>query len=283
MATTVKADQFVPEVATAVATAIFPSVLATGFPGSPFVQTLPPVDNIGEEGDVIKFPRYDPLGEFSDMAEDVALVPERLKSSMDMAVIQAGGKAVEVTDFATLAARGDPSTEVGRQVPTLATRYIDRKLTDEGETTTLVHTVSQTLTWEVFVDAIITKWGDKALQMVGGLVIHSKVMGDLMKLPEFKRADQLGMAGTLISGFIGSLGTYPVFVSDRTTVTAGPPNTYTNLIFKRGALGLLFQRTLLVERDRDILKKNWVVAADVRFAVHLFFDNPSPAIKLVTQ
>lgn len=283
MPTTLKGDQFVPEVATEVATAIFPSVLALGFAGSPFVSVLPSVDQIGDEGDVIKFPRFDPLGEFGDMSEDVALVAEKLKNSMDMAVVQVGGKAVEITDWATLAARGDPSDEMGRQVPVLATRYIDKKFIDEAEITTLVQTVSQTITWEVFVDAVITKWGDKALQNVGGLVVHSKVMGDLMKLPEFKRADQLGQAGSLITGFVGAIGTYPVYVSDRLTVTTGSPNTYNNLILKRGALGIKFQRTLLVERFRDILKKNWLISADVRFAVHLFYDNPSPAIKLVTQ
>ncbi len=283
MATTLKADQFVPEVATAVATAEFSSKLALGFPGSPFVGVLPAVDNIGDEGDTMKFPRYMPLGEFGALTEDTAMTPEKLKTAMDMAVIQAGGKAVEITDFASLAGRGDPSSEVGSQVSTLAARYIDAALVDEGETTTLASTVSQTFSWEIFVDAIIDKWGDKAMEMVGGLVIHSKVMGDIMKLPEFKRADQLGQLGSVLVGFIGMLGTYPVFVSDRLTVTTGTPNTYTNMILKRGALGLLFQRTLLVERDRDILKKNWVIAADVRFAVHLFFANPLPAIRLVTQ
>lgn len=283
MPATLLADMFVPEVATAVATATFPNVLALGFAGSPFVSVLPGVDSIGSEGDIIKFPRYDVLGDFAEMTEDTALVPEKLKTSMDMAVVQAGGKAAEITDFAALAARGDPSQEVGTQVPVLATRYIDRKLIDEAETTPLVSTANQTFTWEVFVNAIITYWGDKAMQMVGGIVVPSKVMGDIMKLTEFKRADQLGQAGSLITGFIGSLGSFPVYVSDRLTTTVGTPNTYSNLILKRGAIGLMFQRTLLVERFRDVLKKNWVISADVRFATHLFFDRPAPAIKLVTQ
>lgn len=283
MPTTTRADLFVPEVATQVASAIFPNELGLGFAGSPFVQTLPGVDSIGDEGDVIKFPRYDVLGDFTSMAEDVALTPEKLKTSMDMAVVQVAGKAVEVTDFATLSARGDPTQEVGRQVPVLAARYIDQKLIDEAETTGISVTANQTFSWDVFVDAIIANWGERAMQNVGGIVVHSKVMGDIMKLEEFKRADMLGQAGTLIRGFIGSLGTYPVYVSDRLTTAAGPPKTYTNLIFKRGALGLMFQRGLLIERDRDILKKNWVIAADVRFAVHLFFDRPAPAIKLITQ
>lgn len=283
MTATLKSDLFVPEVATAVATAIFPNVLALGFAGSPFVQTLPPVDNIGDEGDAIKFPRYDPLGEFSDMSENTALVPEVLRTSMDLAVIQAGGKAAELTDFGVLASRGDPSQEIGNQVPTLATRYIDAKLIVEAGTTPLVQTTTQTISWETFVNAIITQWGDKAMMEVGGIVVHSKVMGDIMKLPEFKRADQLGQAGSLISGYIGAIGSYPVFVSDRLNVTTGTPNTYDNLILKKGALGLMFQRGLLVERFRDVLKKNWVISADVRFAVHLYFGRPYPAIKFTTQ
>jgi hypothetical protein len=114
-------------------------------------------------------------------------------------------------------------------------------------------------------------------------VVHSKVVGDMMKLQEFKRADQLGGPGSLMTGFVGQLGSYPVYVSDRVNVTVGTPNTYDNLILKKGALGLLFQRQLLVERFRDVLKKNWVISADVRFSVHLFYDVPYPAIKFTTQ
>lgn len=283
MTATLKTDLFVPEVATSVATAIFPNVLALGFAGSPFTAVLPAVDSIGDEGDAIKFPRYDTLGDFAAMTENSALTPEALKTSMDLAVIQAAGKAVELTDFAVLASRGDPSQEVGNQVPVLASRYIDKALIDEASTTPLVSTNAQTISWEVFVNAIITNWGDKAMSEVGGIVVHSKVMGDIMKLPEFKRADQLGQAGSLITGYIGAMGSYPVYVSDRLTVTAGTPNTYDNLILKRGSLGLMFQRGLLVERFRDVLKKNWVISADVRFAVHLYYGRPYPAIRFVTQ
>lgn len=282
MAATLKSDLFVPEIATAVATAEFPNQLVLGFAGSPFVSVLPGADSLGDEGDIIKFPRYDVLGDFDDMVEDTALVPERLRTSMDMAVVQAGGKAVEITDFASLAARGDPSTEVGRQVPVLAQRYIDRKLVDEASTTPLVYDGSAaTFTWDNFVNAIITKWGDSAMDNVGGIIVHSKQMGDIMKLDEFKEYQLLGMPGSLINGFVGNIGRYPVYVSDRVTTSAGP--VYNALILKRGSIGIKFQRQLLVESFRDVLKKNWVISADVRFAVHLFYGTPYPAIKFVTQ
>jgi len=283
MAATLKSDAFVPEVATEVATAEFPNKLVLGFPGSPFMRAFPPEAALGQEGDEVKFPRWNPLGEFEQLTEDVAMTPEKLSHSMDSSAVQVGGKAAEITDWADLAARGDINAEVGTQIATLASRYIDKRAVLEAETTELAYTASQTITWEVFVDAIITNWGDSAMEQVGGIVVHSKVMGDLMKLPEFKRADQLGQAGTIIRGFIGNLGTYPVYVSDRTTLTTGTPNTYTNLVLKQGAIGLKFQRTLLVETDRDILKKSDVIAADVRFAVHLFYANPLPALRLITQ
>lgn len=285
MASTLKADVFVPEVATEVATAEFPNRLALGFPGSAFVRPFPAEDELGQEGDEVKFPRWNPLGEFAALTEDVAMTPERLSHSMDSATVQVAGKAAEITDWADLASRGDISSEIGTQIATLAARYVDARLIIEAETTELSTTAAQTITWELFVDAIIDSsngWGDKAMEEVGGLVVHSKVMGDLMKLPEFKRADQLGQPGSVIRGFIGNLATFPVFVSDRLS-SSGSPANYTNLILKRGALGLKFQRQLLVETDRDVLKKSDVIAADVRFAVHLFYANPLPAIRFITR
>lgn len=282
MASTLKQDVFVPEVATAVATAEFPNRLALGFPGSPFVRPFPPEDSLGQEGDEVKFPRWNPLGEFTALTEDSAMTPERLNHSMDSAVVQVAGKAAEITDWADLASRGDISGEIGTQIATLAARYVDQRVIVEAETTELNKTAAQTITFELFVDAITDNWGDKAMEDVGGLVVHSAVMASLMKLPEFKRADQLGQPGSIVRGFIGNLATFPVFVSDRLT-SSGTPTDYTNMILKRGALGLKFQRQLLVETDRDILKKSDVIAADVRLAVHLFFADPLPAIRLITR
>lgn len=290
MAETRQQDVFVPEVATEVATAEFPSKLALGMAGAPFVRPFPAVDAIGMEGDVVKFPRWAPLGEFGAMVELTPLVPERMTTAQDTAAVQVAGKAVEVTDWADLTSRGDPSEEAGRQIATLASRYVDGALVTEALTTTLSHDVTgaavKTFNWDHFVDAIIGKWGDKALEQVGGVVVHSKQAGDIMKHADFKSANSIGADAALIRGFIGRIGLYPVFVSDRCQVVADAGgagiNGYRAMILKQGALGLKFQRTLLVESDRDILKKSTVIAADVRFAVHLMYGVPSPVVKFLT-
>lgn len=283
MATTLLANVFNPEVATRVASALFPSRLAVGFAGSPFVQGFPPEAIIGVEGDTVKFPRWNALGEFAALTEDVAMVPEAMGTAEDTSAVQVAGKAVEITDFATLAARGDPNEEAGRQYATLAARYVDQRLIVEAETSTLADIFLGTVTWAAFTAEILLRWGDKAFEQVGGFVVHSKVFGDMLSLDEFRRADfvqgQANLAQDAAGRPVGFFGPFPVYLSDRITVDLVPtPDEYDCLILKRGALGLKFQRTLLVESDRDILKKNDVLAADVRFAVHLMFGVPSPVI-----
>jgi hypothetical protein len=287
MADTVKAGMFVPEIATEVATAEFPNKLVLA--ASPAVVPIP-ADTLGSEGDLIKFPRYNPLAEFDEISEGVSLTPEALRTSQDFAPVFQGGKAVEITDFASLAARGDPSTEVGRQIAELAARYVDNKLVLEAETTALVKDITgetlKTFNYDSFVDAILDKWGDKAFDAIGALVVHPVQLKAILKDTNFTKANETGQAQSpRIIGLraIGLYLGYPLFVSGRITVNAGSPNTYDALILKAGALGFRYQRSLLVENDRDILAKSDVIAADVRGAVHLHFGEPLPAIRFRTQ
>lgn len=292
MAITSSDDLFIPEVATQVATAEFPDMLALGFAGTPFVRPFPPVNRM-QKGSQIKFPRFDAMGEMESLAPGGSLTPEVLTTSMDLAAVEIFGKAVEIDDFADLEAEGDLSEEVGRQIAQLAARRVDSSLIIAAEVRGISYTDAnaQTVTYEAFVDAMVNNWGDKAFAAVGGFVVHSKVAGDVMKLDEFKRADVLGMPGAAANGFndrpagaaIGMLAGVPVYVSDRLTVTSGSPNTYNNLILKRGALGLKFQRQLLVESDRDVLGKDTVISGDVRYAAHLLYGDPLPAIRYVSQ
>lgn len=283
MADTQLQDVFDPEVASETATAVFPNQLAVRFPGSPAVRAFPPLSEM-ERGTQIKFPRWKPLGEFEDFGQGDTLTPEKLDTEQDFAVVQGGGKATEIDDWAELAAGGDPSEEAGRQMGTLAARYVDAKVIDELETTPLENDLgANAFSWDGFVDSIVPKWGDKAYQQVGALFVHSATMASLMKDDDFIRAGDRNLPDSMnpvTNGFIGVIGRYPVFVSDRLTTDG---TDYTSIVVKAGAIGLKFQRNLLVERDRDVLQKHWVLSADVRFAVHLMYDDPSPALKIISE
>lgn len=277
-------DVFDAEVATRTASAEFPEKLALGFPGAPMVRNLDPLIRGTKIGSRVKFPRWKPLGAMSAFEQGGTISTEKLEEEIDTAVVQAGAKGVEIEDWADLNSEGDGSAEAGRQFSELSARYVDSELVTEAGTAELSSTAGGTPTWSNFIDAIIDNWGDNALEQVGGIVVHSKVMGSLMKLTEFIRKEELGPEmGLNVRGFIGVLGTYPVFVSDRVNVNSGSPDTYDNLICKQGALGLKFQRMLLVETDRDVLAKSDILAADVRFAVHLLYGDPQPVIVWNTQ
>lgn len=117
---------------------------------------------------------------------------------------------------------------------------------------------------------------------ISGLVVHSKVYRDLIKLAEFKtltqKADQV-----IEKGVVGMVYGVPIRVSDAITTVAGSPNTYRNLLLKKSALGLWYQRNMNVETERDTIKRTTVITADSIFATAMFQDNPLPVVKLVTQ
>lgn len=276
-------DVFDPEVASETAAAEFPNQLAVRFPGSPAVRAFPPLDEM-DRGSQVKFPRWKPLGAMSDHTEGSSASTEELKTEMDYAVVQAGIKAVEIDDWAELAAGGDPSEEAGRQYAELSARYVDQKIIDELETTPLEEDLGAvTFSWDGFVDAITNQWGDSAYEEVGAIFVHSATMASLMKDDDFVRAGDRNLPDTMnpmVNGFVGVLGRYPVFVSDRLT---NDGTDYTSLAVKAGSIGLKFQRQLLVERDRDVLKKSWVLSGDVRFAAHLMYGDPMPAIKIISE
>lgn len=284
MATTLKANMFVPEVATEVATAQFPTELAMRMAGSPFVRPFPASGTL-REGDTVTFPRFDPMSAFAAMTEDVALTPQTLTTSTDTATVQHAGLAAEITDVADLASRGDPSTEVGMQMARRAAEYVDDALLTEAYTTALSSTPGATFAYSALVDALMTNWGDRAFMEVGGIIVHSKVAGDIMTAAEFAATDKApDNMSTAHNGMIGSIARIPLYVSDRINVDTVPtPDEYDCLVVKRGGLGLQFQRELFIESDRDILKKNTVISADIFFAVHLYYGVPSPAITIAWQ
>lgn len=196
------------------------------------------------------------------------------------ATVKKFARGVEVTDEALLASYDDPLKEVARQFARYAARAADRELITAAETSTLLHTASGTIALNDIVDAI-GKWNDASVN-ISGLVVHSKVYRDLIKLAEFKTLTQ--KADSVIEkGVVGMVYGVPIRVSDAITTVAGSPNTYRNLLLKKGALGLWYQRNMNVETERDTIKRTTVITADSIFATAMFQDNPLPVVKLVTQ
>lgn len=292
MASTLPGDVFIPEIAAAVATAQFQKELAVGFTGSPLVNDLGEIpERYMAEGEQIKFPRWNPLGEMNRHTPGTASTPEKLDSSVNYAPLISGEKSVEIEDWSALTSAGNPSEEVGRQMAEVARRFVDTELMDRALKTPLVVDNSDgggnqaNAVYDAFTEAIWSKWGDRAKKQVGGLVVTPASAKVLETSTEFKSADfrdimELVEAGDDMTMPIGVINNYPVFVSDR---LPDDGTDSTNLIFKRDAMGLKWKRQLTIESDRDILAPSTVIAGRVWFAVHQLFGEPRTVIKWITD
>ena len=276
MTATTTSNVIIPEVLAAMIAAEIPGQLALA--GSDAVTVL---DNLkGGPGNTIKIPRWGTIGDFTEVAEGNAMPVVNIAATAAAATVKKFARGVEVTDEVLLASYDDPLKEVARQFARYAARAADRELITAAETSTLLHTASGTITLNDIVDAI-GKWNDASVN-ISGLVVHSKVYRDLIKLSEFKTLTQ--KADSVIEkGVVGMVYGVPIRVSDAITTVAGSPNTYRNLLLKKGALGLWYQRNMNVETERDTIKRTTVITADSIFATAMFQDNPLPVVKLVTQ
>jgi len=237
----------------------------------------------GVPGDTIEFPKWANLTDLDQLTEGVAMTPEAIDQTATKATVQEFGKAVEYTDTRSLVGLGDVDTEVTRQFGILAARRIDASLIAAAAATSAADapnkiaasapltyaspagTGGTALTWAHVVGALATFGDEWDPADFAGLFIRSDAQAKLFLDSQFTNAATFGQGTPVARGQIGSLAGVPVIVTDR--LTAGK-----FMLLKRGALGALYKRRPIVERDRDILKRTNVITTNVHYAVKRLSD-----------
>ena len=282
MTLTTTDDLFVPEVwADTAAPLILKKAVLAG---------LATVDDelVGRPGETVIFPKWAYIGDADDLTEGVAMNPVKMSQTDSRATIKEAGKAVELTDSALLSAIGDPSNQAQQQLATSIARKIDTDLRGAAElivtgsadpenpnTSPLVVGTAAPLSWDRLVAGFGLFGDEYNPQDMAGIVVHSRDYGTLMLDPNFLSADKFGAGAVIQRGQIGSIGTIPVFVSDRATSAAAgtdtqagtADDTYNTLLIRKGALALKYKRRPLVERDRDILTRTNIITTNAHYAV----------------
>lgn len=259
MATTTTANVIVPEV--------YEDLTQAAFLGQ--VRVLPAATQsdtlVGVPGDTVHFPKWNTLGELDDLTENVAMTTEALGQSESTATIKEAGKAVEITDSASLNGLGDPQSEAIRQFGILVARKIDSDLitaaTAAGGLTAPL-AANTAITWGEVVGGI-AEFGDEwEPNDFSGLYIRSELFASIMKDDQFLQAYAGNGGNTVIqNGRVGTIGGVPVVLSNRLDAAAPA------VLIKNGALGALYKRRPIVEQDRDILKRTTVITTNVHYAV----------------
>lgn len=233
---------------------------------------------VGVPGDTIEFPKWATLTDLDALTEGVAMVPEALDQTATKATIAEYGKAIEYSDTRSLAGLGDVDTEAARQFGVLAARRVDASLIAAAAASTAADapnkiaasapltfataagTGGTALTWAHIVGAIATFGDEWDPSEFAGLFIRSDAQAKVFVDAQFVDAAKLGTATPVARGQIGMIGGMPVIVTDR--LAAGK-----FMLLKKGALGALYKRRPIVERDRDILKRTNVITTNVHYAV----------------
>lgn len=277
MATTTQANLITPDVW---ADAVGPNIL-----GKAAIAPLADVDDqlVGQPGDSVNFPRWDYIGDADDLTENVAMTTSTMTMTDSKATIKEVGKAVELTDNATLAALGSPNNQAQVQIAVAVARKIDADLRAAAE---LVETGEDSKgnakTWRPLALPVADKplsWSrlNRGLALLGdeydpdeiaAIIVHSVQAAQLRDDPNFLSADKFGAGAVLLRGQIGSVGRMPVVVSDRATkLDLNGEDGYNALILRKGALALKYKRRPLVETDRDILKRTNIITTNAHYAV----------------
>lgn len=240
---------------------------------------------LGSPGQKFTIPFWKRVAAFGDMTEGTALTTNSITALTENATVVRGGAAYEVYDTAQLVSKSDPVGEIAGQIARRAAEYIDNKLVHQAEHTpnTYDQSVAGSGIWDqnTAITALTTTLGDNYARMLAGgaLIVHSKVLGDLLKTGAIQNQYQSGL-NVIQSGQLPHLNGLPVYTSDLVTVSSVSGTTYYNsYIIGKGSLALFYQRQVEIEFDRDVLLKADVISADVHFAPHLYgWDDATSAV-----
>lgn len=279
---TTTADLIIPEVW---ADAVGPTIL-----GKAVMVALADTDDqlVGQPGDSVTFPKFGYIGDAEDLTEGVAMEADALTMTDSKATIKEVGKAVKLTDSATLSALGNPNSQARVQIALAVARKIDTDLIaaavyehtnggggdEEATTAPLKIATTGMFSWNLYTRAVALLGDDYDPDEIAGVVLHSAQHAQLMNDANFLSADKFGAGAVILRGQVGAVGRVPIFVSDRvpsvTDVDSGTGGNQAGavaLIILKGALALKYKRRPIVETDRDIMARINYITTNAHYAV----------------
>jgi len=194
------------------------------------VSDTMPARSPQEIGNTIKIPYFGTIGDFESVADGSSATPVALKQTYEEGTVARDALAFELTNWAQMAAAGDPYAEAARQLVLATARNIDSlSMTAAVATGALSRdvysaTVPVKLDMDVIIDAL-SLWGDMAAGMTPGLFVHSRVYGDLLKL---KSSDGVPLLRDAGNGEVPRINGLPVIRSDRLPLTGSAMGTVTS-------------------------------------------------------
>lgn len=239
MSNTVKANVIIPEV--------LADYVKSKLTDKSVFAPIAVIDNTLEnkgEGDSIKFPKYSYIGAAAGVNEAGSIGTTNLSTTSVTKTVSKIAKGVSISDEASLSAFGTPEEEIASQ---LALSIDDKTDADcLTELATLNSAKSYIITTDLSSDAIIdalTIFGEDE-QGQKALFLNSANLAALRKDDDYIKASDIG-SDQVIRGATGMIWGCNLINTNRLASSAD------SYIVKPGALRIINQRELFVEKERD--------------------------------
>ena len=275
MTQTKLAQMINPEVMTDMISAKLPKMLK--FTPLAFVErTL-----VGQPGTTVTVPKWEYSGDAKDIAEGEAITPDQLTTAKSTMTIKKAGKGIELTDEAVLSGYGDPIGQATHQIALAIANKIDNDLVEVAKTAT--QHVAEAPTTLAIIDKALEIFDDEEDARYVAIINTKdaiKLKTDVAK--EWTKGSELG-ADMVVSGTFGEASGVQIVRSKKVDegkgflVKVSSSQTQTDDVNKYGAFVLNLKRDVVIETDRDILKKTTVITGDEHYGVYLY--DPTRVVK----
>ncbi|MBS5317751.1 MAG: N4-gp56 family major capsid protein [Clostridiales bacterium] len=232
---------------------------------------------VGQPGNTITVPKYAYIGDAEVVAEGVAMDTVVLSATTTTATVKKAGKGVEITDEAALSGYGDPVGEAEKQLKISIAAKIDNDCYDALNSATAKYDGKAAIIgYEGVVKAVDVFGEEDYTQKV--MFVHPKQITQLRLDPEFRDKNKYPL-DVVMTGVIGEIAGCQVIPSKKVKLTDTyyecPIVKVTNAEVDEDvpALTIYKKRDVIVESDRDILKKTTVITADEHYTAHLSNDS----------
>ena len=225
---------------------------------------------VGQAGSTLKFPAYDLIGDAVDVAEGTPIPLHQLGQTSKGVTVKKAGIGVEITDEAVLSGLGDPKSEAANQIADAIAHKVDDDLIAAIDTGS-VQTATATA-WDLAgVQAALDVFNDEDDSQA--VIVMNPIDAGALRVSAgttWLGQTEVG-ANALIAGTYGDVLGVQVVRSRK--VPKG-----TAYIIKVGALRLVMKRNVMVESDRDIVKKTTVITGDEHYAPYVY--DPTKIVKV---
>lgn len=215
----------------------------------------------GRAGSTLSIPVYNYIGDAVDVAEGEDIPLGQLTSTSTDVKVKKAGRGVQLTDESVLYAYGDTIGEAADQIVVAIKNKVEKDhIADlEGAGVKLTYPNTGKLTSTAIIKALAL-FGEDYEEGEAVIFVNANQKADLITEEGWVGVTEIG-ANMKVTGSVGMIGGAQVVVSNRITTN--------NYIVKRGGLGLLLKRGLLMESDRDIVNKSTVITADKHYATYI--------------